>query len=513
MKRREFLESTAKSLLVAPLIFNRRFSILAGSTASHMVSVFDPLATALKMTPGSTPNRDGVIVDTILSYAVNRTRVSNMLDTAVMKLTGKPSVGLAWETLFPEGQLHRDTKISIKLNLSYGEREEKNDWSKTLCPFGPKVALSDAIILGLSQMLDGTFPIENVTIFDMSYSSKLRKQFSLIQGYRPVFPNEEGKNKDNTEGTYGIHWVIPRKRSEIPDDAPRFVAAPDFPKGYHAPQRIIPAVYQNDFMINVANAKTHREAGVTGVMKNTFGCTDNPYGTHGTEWQYPDSPYPGSRRCAPVFYKSLNEHTPCILNVLDALQGVYAGGPLSGKVFQENTISVSRDPVAIDTQVLNLVNKHRKRDGLAILSTEDGRTADGFPNATFLQIAEDTHKMGSSSMDHHKVYDLSGNKEKYDIPILEKSQSRVSDVHRKRDKYRVDVWLDRSKRKHRIESRIEDMHGNILKQHKTTTTKRSRLSLQWNHLDENRKTLGEGLYVWQVMVDGIRHYRVINDLG
>lgn len=511
MKRRKFLEAGVKAVLTAPLVFNKSFSLLSGSAASHLVSVFDREATFLDMRPGQSANPDGVIVDKVFSYAVNRARVYNMVDTAIKRLTGRLTVGEAWESLFPAGHPTRDTTISIKINLSYGEREKDNDWSKTLCPFGPKAEVTDAIVHGLGQMLGGTFPVENILIFDTAYSTSMRRLFPLVQGYRPVRSTGWMLQKDHSPGTYGLHWVTPKHPLEIPVNAPTFVAAPDFPEEYRAPQRVAPAVYERDFMINVAIPKTHREAGVTGVMKNLYGVTDNPFGTHGTTWQEPDSPYPGSRRCAPAFYQSLHEITPCILNVMDALGGLYYGGPLSGQAFQANTISMSRDPVAIDTWSLNLINRHRRRKGYTVLTTEDGWTSDGFPQATFLRIAEEKHHLGSTSMDGVYHYDLTGSRETYDIPVLEQSQSRVSNVIRKRRRYQLDVSLDHSRRMHRVTSSIENVNGDAVKTFQPRSTRSRHLSLSWDHTDESKNVVADDLYIWRVEVDGIVHSRVVND--
>jgi len=513
MKRRAFIDSSAKALFAAPLIFNNSFSLFRSSPASPIVKVYDNRASALRMAPGRNPNADGVIVDKILSYDVNRIRTANMVDTAVRKLTGLPNVGQAWEALFPAGHPNPDTTIAIKINLSYGERDEENDWSKTHCPFGPKIALSDAIIDGLTQMLGGTFPVENIVVFDVAYASEIRNKFPLIQGYRPVKSDNMGRRKDNISGTYRMHWVAPRGLFEIPGDAPRFVAAPDYPKEYQAPQRIIPPAYQNDFTINIAIAKTHREGGITGVMKNTYGYTDNPVGTHGSgdQWRYDDSPYPGSRRCAPAFYQAVDEHSPTILNVLDALAGVYHGGPLSGKGFLENTVAVSRDPVAIDDGVLDLVNKHRKRNGHALLNTEEGRAADGFPNASVLKTAAERYELGHPSMDRLECYDLTDSPETYSLPTLDGFQSRVGDVYRKGKRYRLDILTDDSSRQHHIEAHIENVNGKVVKHFKAKRTRRPHLTIDWDRRDDERKEVREAFHIWQVQVDGRRHFRVIHN--
>ena len=265
-------------------------------------------------------------------------------------------------------------------------------------------------------------------------------------------------------------------------------------------------------MINLSNAKNHREAGVTGAMKNTYGCTNNPVGTHGSVWRRPDSPYAGTRLCIPVFYKNVNHHSPCILSVLDALAGLYHGGPLAGKIFHTNTITVSRDPVALDSYVLNMVNKYRQENGYATLSIEDGKSKDGHPNAPYLRFASEVHDLGSISQDDSYSHDLSSAEASYTVPSFEKNQSRISDVEKRKDNYRLNVFLDDSKRNHEIGSRIEDPNGNIIKYIKSQSTKSSKAALQWDHRNEDKKTVGNGIYVWHVNVDGVRHTRIINDV-
>ncbi len=89
---------------------------------------------------------------------------------------------------FLKGHPNKDTKIGIKLNFSYGDwrNDQENDWAKTYCPFGTKAAVSNAIVLGLSQMMDGNFPIENITLIERMYLAGTRRFYPVIQGYRPI---------------------------------------------------------------------------------------------------------------------------------------------------------------------------------------------------------------------------------------------------------------------------------------------------------------------------------------
>lgn len=513
MKRRKFLQFGVGSLLTAPLVLGRYPQLYADTYASPIVSVFDDLATQIKFTEGKTLNSDGVIVDKILSSEVDNVRVARMVDTAIMKITNMPSPGKAWESLFPEGHPNMNTKIGIKLNFSYGDyrNDLENNWSKTYCPFGPKAAVTNAIVSGLSQMLDGTFPVENITLIERMYLVGIRKFYPVIQGYRPVSDNTDGLFKNSQAGTYSVHWIYSTNPLELPVDAPGFIAAPDFTGEFRAPQRIYSAVYNNDFLINYTIAKDHRAAGVTGSMKNNYGCTDNPLGTHGNEWKTDNSPYAGTRLCVPVFYKNINQHAPYILNILDAFTGIYQGGPLSGKVFHANTLAVSKDPVALDYYMLNMINQARKEKGLSLIGIVDGRTVDGHPNASFLRIAAENHELGSLSQDNLQSFNLSGTIEQSEIPILQKSHSRISEVRRDNGMCYLQVFLDKSGRSHSIESRIEDMRGKLIKSFKSISTKSSLASLEWNQRNENNVTVNKGVYIWYVSVDGMLHTGTINN--
>ena len=515
MKRRNFLKYGVSSVLTAPLILKGYPQLYTNNHASSIISVFDELATKLDFTSGKVLNYDGVRVDKIRSYDIINARVTKMVDAAIMKITNKSTVGKAWEALFPAGHPNANTKIGIKINFSYGDwkGDKENDWSKTYCPFGPKSAVTNAIISGLCQMNDGTFPIENITLIERMYSVGLRKYYPLVQGYRPVSEDDQGLYKDRQEGAFGMHWIYAANALELPPDSPKFIAAPDYTGEYRAPQRIYAAIYESDFLINYAIAKDHRAAGVTGIMKNNYGCTDNPMGTHGSEWRNPDSPYAGTRLCIPVFHKYVNTYAPSIINILDALTGVYEGGPLSGRVFHANTIAVSRDGVALDAYLLNMINRERVKHGLSTLSTQDGTSPDGHPNASFLRIAADNHELGSLSQDNIQYENLSKNTNDYKLPALQKNQSVLSEVRRNAGLYQLRIFLDDSKRDHIIETRIENTRGKIIKSYNTMKVKSSSAILEWDHKDDQNHTMKEGIYIWYVKVDGILHTSTINDFS
>ncbi len=512
MKRRDFIKSGTGALLTMPFILNYR-RLSATPSGSALVTVRDDRAFSLKYKPGQTPNEDNVIPDVILSTEMDYIRIARMVDTAVMKLTGKTTVGRAWESLFPPGYPRNDTTILLKVNFSYniGKKSRTNNWLQQFCPFAPKSPMINAIVNGLLQMNGGTFPVENITVFDSTYRPEVHMGKLIVQGFRPVKPNGLGIYKESQRGSYTLHLADFLKKWEFPSGAPQFTAAPDFPENYRARQRINSSVYHSDFMINITHAKDHRAAGITGVMKNTYGCTNNPMGTHGWDWNAKDNPYPGTGICVPVFYREITRQTPCVLNIIDAFSGLYQGGPLSGLVFSANTIAVSRDPVVLDSWELHLINRVRKSKGYLPITTANGHNPDGHPNASFLKNAVEVQKLGSPSLQNIREYNLSNTAGEYVLPSLPHPISFLSAVERTGGNVQVNVLMDRSGRSHTIRAVVKNPDGQVIRSFKTIVTKSNRASLRWNHKNDNRITMPPGLYLWEITVDGRVHTGTIND--
>jgi hypothetical protein len=158
-----------------------------------------------------------------------------------------------------------------------------------------------------------------------------------------------------------------------------------------------------------------------------------------------------------------------------------------------------------------MINQVREDKGLSIITTADGKNETGHKNASFLRIASENHGLGSMSLEDLQQYDLSSDPVQSDIPALQKSQSRISEVRRTQDRYQLQVFLDNSKRKHTIESRIEDLNGNVVKHFKSQSTIASRSQLEWDHRNNDKISVKEGIYTWYVSVDGILHTNTIND--
>jgi hypothetical protein len=196
---------------------------------------------------------------------------------------------------------------------------------------------------------------------------------------------------------------------------------------------------------------------------------------------------------------------------MDALAGIYHGGPLSGNVFHANTIAVSKDPVALDSYQLGLVNQAREANSMHLIATEDGWTPRDHPNASYLRISSEEHRLGSMSMDHLESIDLSSVSDPVEIPQLDLCQSRIGDIRKVNKQYQVQLFLDPSGRKHSIESRIEDMKGNVIKSFPSSNTVSDVAELRWDHTDDNKRQVEEGIYTWYVKADEVLHSGTIND--
>jgi Domain of unknown function (DUF362) len=131
MKRRDFLKRTA----------------IAGAAVS-----IGPVVNGMAL--GQTVKSKVVIANDPQCYAnniVNAARVQDMVDHAVMALTGQTVKAAAYEALFPN-PITTATKIAIKYN------ESSSGSSPTIN------TVRDALISGLTSMVNGTYPANKINV-------------------------------------------------------------------------------------------------------------------------------------------------------------------------------------------------------------------------------------------------------------------------------------------------------------------------------------------------------------
>jgi len=115
-------------------------------------------------------------------------------------------------------------------------------------------------------------------------------------------------------------------------------------------------------LISVPIAKDHMLAGITGALKNHFGCIASP-----NKWH--------SDQCDP-YVADLNAHrvfrTKHALAVCDAAEVLYEGGPHDDPAhhYAYDGIVVGVDPVATDRVIWELIEAIREEEGLQSLADE-----------------------------------------------------------------------------------------------------------------------------------------------
>ena len=122
----------------------------------------------------------------------------------------------------------------------------------------------------------------------------------------------------------------------------------------------------SDYLINLSVMKHHFISGVTGALKNMYGCVpllDRPFliGPYGLLKFHLNNCDP----CVGELNDAILRRVPTILYVCDALLGLYEGGPWGPPQWVQNELVLSDDPVALDMISLYRVEKRRRDAGLS----------------------------------------------------------------------------------------------------------------------------------------------------
>lgn len=227
--------------------------------------------------------------------------VQVMMDSGVKSLAQLTDVGEAWKSLFPN--ITESNIIAIKVNARY-----------STMPTHPDV--TNAVIDGLTQMsFNGTtFPENNIIIFDRGNSELQSCGYSIntsSSGVRCFGTTASGVGYSSS--SYSVNGSSQKISSIVTNMA--------------------------DYMINIAVLKNHGSvAGVTLCLKNHFGTCDSPRQMHGS---YGGTYIPALNALSTIQNKQY-------VNIIDALFGVYTGGPGGSPQFIANKIIMSQDIVAAD---------------------------------------------------------------------------------------------------------------------------------------------------------------------
>ena len=273
--------------------------------------------------------------------------VSELLDQAMMKLTGRDSAKEAWRAI-----VLPDDIVGIKIN-----------------PLGGPELSTHAIIV--DKIIEGLYGAgvlrKQVLIWD-------RFENHLLNSGYPITPTEDDV-RILASDTEGIGY----------DDEVFYESEKDsFSRRENGSirsrySRIVTQMV--DVLINVPVLKHHAIAGVSGCLKNlAFGSVDNTRRFHAKPLH-----------CNPAVgeilqHKVLKEKL--ILNIVDGLVASFNHGPTyhADSTWQFNTLFVSADPVILDVLVLQTVNQKREEMELNSVS----KLANYINTASSLEIGTNT---------------------------------------------------------------------------------------------------------------------------
>ncbi|MFZ5811080.1 MAG: DUF362 domain-containing protein [Thermodesulfobacteriota bacterium] len=102
-------------------------------------------------------------------------------------------------------------------------------------------------------------------------------------------------------------------------------------------------------ILNIPRLKVHDQMGMTGAVKNTFGCVAGSrkslahqlYGERGNRFE---------RLIIEVM-----EHLPETFHLLDGITAMHVHGPVGGRPFALGLVAAAKNPVALDTAMCGLV--------------------------------------------------------------------------------------------------------------------------------------------------------------
>jgi hypothetical protein len=241
--------------------------------------------------------------------------LAGLVHLAVRNLLGVPDPRQAWQQLF-----RPDDVVAVKVNC-----------------LAPQLSPSQGIITAILQGLAAAgIPAEHVIIYDKEdrdlakagYTLRAEPPGPLCYGTVGGTSNPGYEERFTTSGetSFRLSKIVTRQATAI---------------------------------INVPVVKQHEYAGVTGALKNHFGSIHNPEDFH----KFACDPAIADVNKAPALRSKQR------LIIVDALQVLYAGGPAYEPqyVVPYWAVLAATDPVAVDTELLQLIELCRQQKGLKSL--------------------------------------------------------------------------------------------------------------------------------------------------
>ena len=267
---------------------------------------------------------------------VDQAAVDDMVDQGIETLTGRSSLGDAWQSLLPDYQSGKS--IAIKLNFNNSSHCDDSDGQ-----IDALIQPVNAVVRGL--LLAGVAE-SDIWIYDAKRSIPDRfvagASFSEIQYFAKVC---------RTQATF----VSTDPNAHVSFSVPSGIPAPPA-------TRISDVIINASYLINMPIMKNHGYTGVTLAFKNHFGTIDKPSPLHdyvGLTWQYYRSDY----NLLVDLYRNPHIAGKTILTLADCLFSAKNGttsAPSPWVSFSNqvpNSLLFSTDPVAIDCVMCDLLTE------------------------------------------------------------------------------------------------------------------------------------------------------------
>ena len=121
-----------------------------------------------------------------------------------------------------------------------------------------------------------------------------------------------------------------------------------------------------DFFVNIPKFKAHNQMYVTGAVKNIFGIVI------GSQKALLHMRRGSSHREFSEILMQLPSFLPPSVHITDAIEVMHVSGPISGKPLRLHCLAAGKDPVALDTALMDVVGVDKNESPLWLLAREQG---------------------------------------------------------------------------------------------------------------------------------------------
>jgi len=305
LTRREFIKSTCVSTLL-------------GGVLPEIPLPPDPLPSDIETNSLSLVVDIKSRKDVVKGLTPDISLVKQMVGTGITSLTGTNDPKDAWSSLFSE-----DERIGIKIN-GLGAHILAGNYQ--IC-----WAIVDALKdIGVNE--------NNIIVWDQYQHHLLSSGFKLNTSFKGV----RAYATDRGGGTKALDSGSSYK---------------EYDSGYGAVRISRIWTEEVDSIINLCLLKDHNIAGVSIALKNiSHGVISHPDNFHDDSCD----PFIASINSIPVVKDKIKLH------ICNGILGLYDGGPMPKKrhVWGNNGIMLSKDPVALDTIGMNIIEVKRKERDL-----------------------------------------------------------------------------------------------------------------------------------------------------